>query len=107
MRSNATDAEDVLWEELRGRRLEGLKFRRQVPLGPFIVDFLCLEHRLVIEVDGSQHGDARLAYDVGRTRWLEGEGFTVVRFWNDDVLRDIHNVCLHIVRVTGVGGPSP
>ena len=100
MRSSATDAESILWELLRAKRLEGLKFRRQVVVGPFIVDFVCPARRLVIEVDGSQHGEAS-AYDQRRTDWLRQEGYTVVRFWNGDVLRDPDGVCQHILRVCG------
>jgi len=100
MRRVMTDAELKLWNELRAHRLMGLGFRRQVPIGPYIVDFACPTHRLVVEVDGSQHADAEnLARDGVRTAYLQGRGWTVLRFWNDDVLRDIDNVCQHIVIV--------
>jgi very-short-patch-repair endonuclease len=99
-----TEAEVKLWNELRAHRLMGLGFRRQVPIAGYIVDFACAEHRLIIEVDGSQHASAADAeYDRQRARCLEARGWTVLRFWNDDVLRDIHNVCEHIVRVIGKG----
>lgn len=104
MRSAMTDAELKLWNELRAHRLMGLGFRRQVPVAGYIVDFACAEHRRVIEVDGSQHARAGDAdYDKQRTQHLESDGWTVLRFWNDDVLRDIDNVCEHIVRVVGKG----
>ena len=104
MRSEMTDAERKLWGCLRAHRLMGLSFRRQVPIAGFIVDFACPDHNLIVEVDGSQHGqDADLAYDAMRTRRLEQDGWTVLRFWNDDVLRDIDNVCQHIVIVARKG----
>ncbi|ACP24355.1 hypothetical protein NGR_c05590 [Sinorhizobium fredii NGR234] len=104
MRSAMTDAELKLWSELRAHRLLGLAFRRQVPVAGYIVDFACAEHRLIIEVDGSQHASTGNAdYDRQRTQHFESHGWTVLRFWNDDVLSDIDNVCEHIVRVIGKG----
>lgn len=104
MRKEMTDAERKLWGCLRAHRLMGLSFRRQVPIAGFIVDFACPDHKLIVEVDGSQHGnDSDLTYDLARTRRLEQDGWTVLRFWNDDVLRDIDNVCQHIVIVAGKG----
>ena len=91
LRKNATDAERKLWWKLRYRQLDGYRFRRQVPIGPYIIDFVCLSHRLPIELDGSQHGGA-IAYDQARTRWLESRGYRVLRFWNGDVLRDMEGV---------------
>jgi very-short-patch-repair endonuclease len=85
MRKSATDAEAKLWRNLRAGRLAGYKFRRQQPLGRYIVDFVCFEQRLVIEVDGGQHLDAQIS-DALRTEWLESEGSRVLRFWDDDVL---------------------
>ena len=84
LRIDTTDAERRLWSALRGRRLEGYKFCRQHPLGPFISDFACLEHRLVVEADGGQHADSD--DDRRRTAWLERRGWRVVRFWNNDIL---------------------
>ncbi len=78
-----TDAERKLWSKLRDRRLEG-KFRRQFPIGPYVVDFVCLSHKLVIELDGGQHAE-QLDYDNQRTEYLEHFGFRVLRFWNTDV----------------------
>ena len=93
LRSNGTDAERSLWRELRGLALQGTHFRRQMAIGPYIVDFACMPAKLVIEVDGSQHGFKKnMKSDEARTRWLEGEGFRVLRFWNNDVLRNIEGV---------------
>ena len=83
LRRRMTDAERALWYHLRACRLDGLKFRRQHPIPPYVVDFYCDAARLVIELDGSQHTEER---DLHRTRFLESRGLTVLRFWNDDVL---------------------
>ena len=80
-----TEAEDRLWHELRDRRLDRIKFRRQVPVGKYVADFACLEARLIVEIDGSQHADSDS--DQARKTELEARGFRVLRFWNDDVLR--------------------
>jgi len=85
LRTDSTDAERRLWQKLKRRQLAGVKFRRQQPIGPYIVDFVCLERRLVIEVDGGQHSE-RLDEDTQRSQWLEAQGFRVLRFWNNDVL---------------------
>ncbi|HMM63708.1 MAG TPA: DUF559 domain-containing protein [Mesorhizobium sp.] len=95
MRKEATEAEDRLWQELRGRRLDRIKFRRQAPIGNYIADFVCLEARLIVEIDGSQHADSD--YDRWRDMALNERGFRVLRFWNDDVLRDIGSVCDTII----------
>ncbi|THF93349.1 MAG: endonuclease domain-containing protein [Sulfitobacter sp. SK025] len=102
MRSAMTEAELKLWNELRAHRLMGLGFRRQVPIGRFIADFACPEHKLIVEVDGSQHAE-NLTHDQARTSYFEQQGWQVVRFWNDDVLSDIDNVCTHILRLVGRG----
>jgi very-short-patch-repair endonuclease len=83
LRKDLTDAERRLWAVLRARQLDGFKFRRQHPVGPFIVDFVCLERSLVIEVDGGQH--AENPGDAMRTRWLAEHGWRVLRFWNNEV----------------------
>jgi very-short-patch-repair endonuclease len=80
-----TDAELLLWLRLRGSQMAGHRFRRQVPIGGHIVDFVCLKARLVIEVDGGQHAED-VARDAERTAWLESQGFRLLRFWNTDVL---------------------
>lgn len=102
MRKKMTDAELKLWNELRAHRLMGLSFRRQMPVGSYIVDFACPEKKLIVEVDGSQHAADVAEKDAFRTRALEDLGWTILRFWNDDVLRDIDGACLHIVTVAGI-----
>ncbi len=82
-----TDAERKLWFALKDRRLKGLKFRRQVPVGPFIADFLCFDLRLVVEVDGGQHAES--LRDADRDRWFADNGFRTLRFWNNDVLSNL------------------
>jgi len=91
LRQNRTDAEGALWARIRRKQLDGVRFRQQVPLGPYVVDFLCLEQRLAIEIDGGQHALATDADDA-RTAWLEARGFCVIRFWNSDVTRNIDGV---------------
>jgi len=91
LRSRQTDAERKLWSRLRDRRLNGVRFRRQHPVGPFVADFASLELGLVIELDGGQHAPQRAA-DVARTRFLEERGFRILRFWDDDVLTNIDGV---------------
>lgn len=85
MRSQLTEAEQRLWYYLRAQRFMGLKFKRQKPIGPFIVDFICLELGLIVEADGGQHGDEP---DRQRDAWLRERGYTVLHFWNNEVLRD-------------------
>ncbi|WP_407864319.1 endonuclease domain-containing protein [Phyllobacterium phragmitis] len=100
MRRVMTDAELKLWNELRAHRLMGLGFRRQVPIGSYIADFVCPAHHLIVEIDGSHHGSPeQAADDKKRTAYLNSRGWTILRFWNDDVLRDIDGVCRHIVTV--------
>lgn len=102
MRHVMTEAELKLWNELRAHRLMGLGFRRQVPIGPYIVDFACSSHRLIVELDGSQHAQAEQAeHDAARTAFLQANGWTILRFWNDDVVRDMDNVCQNIVISAG------
>lgn len=91
LRRDATHAEALLWSRLRNRRLGGYKFRRQHPIGRYVVDFVCIEQRLVIEVDGGQHA-AEGAEDARRTAWLETRGFRVLRFWNNEVLANLKAV---------------
>ena len=90
LRKNSTDAEKHLWYNLRANRL-GFKFKRQVPMGTYIVDFVCLEKHLIIELDGGQHLDNQV-YDLKRTDWLQLQGFKVIRFWNHDVLQQTTSV---------------
>ena len=98
MRRDQTDAEAKLWSWLRGGQLEGLKFRRQVPIGNFIVDFCCRERKLIIEVDGGQH-DLERAKDQKREELLTARGYRVLRFWNDEVLDSIEGVLQKIREV--------
>ena len=91
MRTDATKAENMLWQALRNRQLNGLKFKRQVPLDGYILDFACFEARLIIEVDGSQHADSQ--GDVARDRHFEMRGFRILRFWNEEVERNLDAVC--------------
>lgn len=103
MRKVMTDAELKLWNELRAHRLMGVGFRRQMPIAGYIVDFACGEHKLIVEVDGSQHaGDEAAAYDATRTARLEALGWTVLRVWNDDALKNIDGVCDAIIRTIGM-----
>jgi len=97
LRKQLTDAERRLWYLLRGRRLKGWKFRRQHPVGPYVADFACLECRLIIEVDGGQHVQNQAA-DEKRSGYLRDQGFTVLRFWNSDVLNDTERVLEAILR---------
>jgi very-short-patch-repair endonuclease len=108
LRNGATDAERALWRRLKGRQLEDCKFRRQHPFGDFILDFVCLERRIVVELDGSQHFDAS-AYDEARSTFLRAAGFVVLRFWNNEVFDEIDGV-LEAIRRELVGEartPSP
>jgi adenine-specific DNA-methyltransferase len=91
LRREMTDAERMLWRHLRQRQVAGRKFRRQHPVGQYIVDFACLEAGLIIEVDGGQHAERR-TYDTARTAWLERQGFRVLRFWNSEVLSNLAGV---------------
>ncbi|MFL5297093.1 MAG: endonuclease domain-containing protein [Phenylobacterium sp.] len=99
-RRDDTEAEARLWNALRARRLGGWKWKRQVPWGPYFVDFLCREALLAVEVDGGQHAD-RIAYDERRTAYLARAGFRVLRFWNSDVLTNRDGVCLTILDACG------
>jgi very-short-patch-repair endonuclease len=90
-----TEAEKRIWFRLRGHRLKGMSFRRQFPLGPYIVDFACLDARLIVEIDGGQHGKNQR--DKVRGAWLASQGFTILRFWNNDVLSNTNGVIERIV----------
>jgi adenine-specific DNA-methyltransferase len=86
MRHVPTDAESILWRQLRAGRLADYKFKRQKPIGNFIVDFVCFAQKLIVEVDGGQHADMQ-ERDEARTAWLQAQGFRVLHFWNHDVLQ--------------------
>src|SRR5687767_7291526 len=90
LRKDETEAESRLWRRLSGRELGGYKFARQVPLGPYVVDFLCRSQRLIVELDGEQH--AHGARDARRTAFLNAHGYSVLRFWNYEVLREREEV---------------
>jgi very-short-patch-repair endonuclease len=96
LRRDATDAEQRLWSALRDRRLRGYRFRRQHPIGDFVVDFACTRDRLIVEADSGQHADND--GDHRRTAWLEREGWRVLRFWNNDVLANKDGVVETILR---------
>lgn len=91
LRKNQTDAEQILWFQLRGKRFLNYKFRRQFPIEPYIVDFICLELKLIIELDGSQHID-QLDNDAERTKVLNQCGFKVIRFWNNELFDNFDGV---------------
>jgi very-short-patch-repair endonuclease len=90
LRRRSTEAERKFWYAVRDRRFEGFKFKRQVPIDPWIVDFLCAEARLVVEIDGGHHADSKR--DPIRTAYLEARGYRVIRFWNADVLANLDGV---------------
>jgi very-short-patch-repair endonuclease len=101
LRRDSTEAEKRLWSILRDRNLDGWKFRRQVAIESFIVDFCCIEARVIVEIDGEQHADARKHYDDVRTRELRTRGFKVLRFWNSEVLQGAEEVAEEIGRMLG------
>jgi very-short-patch-repair endonuclease len=105
LRRQSSDAESVLWRHLRARRLMGYKFRRQVVIEPYIVDFVCLEAGLIIEADGGQHS-AQQSYDAMRTIRLESMGYRVMRFWNHEVMGELQGV-LDQIRAALIEAPSP
>ena len=91
LRKNPTEVEKLLWYRLRMWQIDGYKFRRQQPIGNYIADFVCFEKRLIVELDGGQHA-VQSGYDAERDGWLRAEGFTVLRFWNNDVLKNLNGV---------------
>lgn len=105
LRRDQTEAEGLLWMQLRGRRLQGFKFRRQHRIGPYIADFVCPEGWLVIELDGSQHL-AATDYDAARSRFLEERGYRVVRFWNSDVALRMTELLDTVLRVLRTPHPA-
>jgi very-short-patch-repair endonuclease len=100
LRQRQTNAEKKLWYFLQNKNLDGMKFRRQVPIGDYIVDFVCFERKLIVELDGSQHDDTRIKIvDKRRTSWLEKEGFLVIRFWDNEVFENTVGVLTQIQEV--------
>jgi very-short-patch-repair endonuclease len=106
LRKNMTDVERLLWSKLRGSQLQDFKFRRQHPLGHYIVDFVCIELKLVVELDGGQHSDQK-DYDERRSQWLGERGFKVVRFWNNDVIENLEGVMERLYSCLPPSQPSP
>jgi very-short-patch-repair endonuclease len=104
LRRELTAAERKLWYRLRRKQLEGFRFRRQVPCGPYIADFLCVGARLVVEVDGSQHGEATA--DVQRDAWFRAQGYRVLRYWNNDVMERTEEVLAAIMAVLSAPHPA-
>lgn len=101
LRNRMTDAELRLWLRLRCQQLNEFRFRRQIPIGPYIVDFVCFRARLIVEVDGGQHATA-VAADAQRTEWLESQGFRVLRFWNSAVLCELDSVAGEIRKALSI-----
>jgi len=106
LRRRQTDAEKKLWSRLRGRTLAGYKFRRRYPVGPYIVDFICVREGLAIEVDGGQHAE-RSSADARRTAYLEAQGLRVLRFWNNEVLGNIEGVLSTIMNALSKPSDEP
>jgi very-short-patch-repair endonuclease len=107
LRKEATFAERLLWGKLRGKRFEGIKFKRQVPLGKYIVDFASFEKNLIIECDGGQH-DLQREKDKSRDEWLVSQGFKVLRFWNNEIIENPEGVSEVIFNyIIAKGAPSP
>lgn len=106
LRKNSTDAERVLWQRLRSRQLGGYRFRRQVPIGSYIADFVSLEAKLVIELDGGQHQEKR-AYDERRDRFIKNLGYRILRFWDTQIFKEIDAVLETIMRELESACPHP
>ncbi len=106
LRKAMPEAEKRLWALLRRKQLDGFRFRRQHPVGPYVIDFFCFGSKLAVELDGWQHGEAEArAYDARRTRWLQAQGIEVIRFWNEDVFDAPDAVVYAIYRA--LTGPRP
>jgi very-short-patch-repair endonuclease len=106
LRLNQTEAEEILWYRLRNRNLNGFKFRRQYVLYGYIVDFVCLREKLIIELDGGQHAERKI-YDKKRSKLLEANGFRIIRFWNNELLSNIECVLETIYDALTIKYPSP
>jgi len=106
LRSAQSDTERRFWSIVRGRRFVGYKFKRQYPVGPYIADFVCLTARLIVELDGGQHAEQQ-DYDEMRTRFLEAEGFRVIRFWNVDLKTNLRGTIELLLRALEIGDTSP
>ena len=106
LRKNMTDVERMLWAKIRSHQLQGFRFRRQHPVGNYIADFVCIELKLIIELDGGQHSNQQ-EYDMERTQWLQTKGYKMVRFWNNDVIENLEGVLLTISTYLPPSQPSP
>ena len=103
LRKRPTEAEKFMWRYLKSRQLEGLKFRRQEPIGNYVVDFVCYEKKIIVEIDGGQHCAER---DGNRNRWLESQDFKILRFWNTEVLKNAQGVW-EVIRKNCLSCDSP
>ncbi len=106
LRKTQTDTELKLWQALKQRQIQGVKFRRQYCIGYYIVDFVCLSHRIIIEVDGSQHSE-KVEYDLIRTEFLSKMGYQVLRFWNNEVFQNLEAVLESINNAVTMTAPTP
>jgi very-short-patch-repair endonuclease len=106
LRRDMTEAEKAMWRLLRAHQLSGFKFRRQEPIGRYIVDFVCFAPRLVVEIDGGQHNSPS-EYEEERTDFLVREGFEILRFWNNEVLENREGVCTRILEILSALTPHP
>jgi len=105
LRKRSTDVEQLLWRNIRAGQIDGVKFRRQQPIGPYIVDFVSLGNGIIIELDGGQHKTSQ-EEDEERDAWFRKQGFTVLRFWNSEVIQDM-NAILEVVKNSLIEAPSP
>jgi very-short-patch-repair endonuclease len=106
LRHNMTEAERRLWHRIRLKQLDGARFRRQAPMGRYVVDFVCHDAKLIVELDGGQHAD-RIGQDADRTAWLEAEGYRVLRFWNNEVFENLEGVLAAVSAVLSAAAPHP
>jgi len=107
LRTNPTEAEKRLWRRLRMQQIQRARFRRQVPIGPFVVDFACIDCRLIVELDGGQHG-SQIETDNQRTAWLSERGWRVLRFWNNEVFENMDGILERIASALATGDcPHP
>ena len=109
LRHNMTEAEKQIWQILRARQMEGHKFRRQVPIGRYIADFVCHDARLIVEIDGGQH-DSSSYCEIPRTEFLQNEGYRILRFWNDEIrenLGGVHHTIVDALATSPPPKPSP
>ena len=103
LRNNMTEQERKLWNIIRNRNFYGYRFLRQYVIGQYIVDFICREKKVVIEIDGGQHNESEnIEYDKQRTKYLENKGYKVIRFWNNDIDSNIEGVYKHLQNVFGI-----